>query len=103
MFKTTRYLKELEENDWIEIEDGIRIWFEPGGSYCIADYWLIPARTATGDVEWPQDQHGRPLAKAPDGPKHYYAPLLLQLTEGDPQNCRCCVERLKCLDHPVPQ
>src|SRR5262249_23516207 len=45
-------------SDWIELEDGIQIQFQPSTSeppknYRTGDYWLIPARTATGDVEWP--------------------------------------------------
>jgi hypothetical protein len=26
-----------------------------GKTYWRGDYWLVPARTLTGDVEWPQD------------------------------------------------
>jgi hypothetical protein len=43
----------------------------------------IPARTATADVEWPNetvtDNQGNssvnPLSKPPDGIEHHYAPL----------------------------
>jgi DNA-binding NtrC family response regulator len=35
---------------------------------------LIPARTATGDVEWP-GAVGAPEALPPHGIEHYYAPL----------------------------
>src|SRR5262249_45511964 len=49
--------------DWYELEDGVQIRLEqspaepppPGGEpaprYRSGDYWLIPARTETGDVE----------------------------------------------------
>jgi hypothetical protein len=75
---------------WLNLEDGIQIQFEPPDTgeaptqYSTSDYWLIPARTATGDVEWPteaeKDNRGNiivivPLAKPPDGVEHYYAPL----------------------------
>jgi len=38
---------------WVDLEDGVEIKFTPG-RYRIGDYWMIPARTATADVEWPQ-------------------------------------------------
>jgi hypothetical protein len=75
---------------WLNLEDGIQIQFEPPDTgeaptqYSTSDYWLIPARTATGDVEWPtaaeKDNQGNiivivPLAKPPDGVEHHYAPL----------------------------
>ena len=40
------------------------------------DYWLIPARTATGGVLWPGSPAG-PLALPPAGPARYRAPLAL--------------------------
>jgi hypothetical protein len=60
--------------NWLMLEDGIQIQFEPGGNYRVGDYWLIPARTATGDVEWPGEV-GRPEARPPHGVNHHYAPL----------------------------
>jgi hypothetical protein len=36
----------------IALEKGIEIAFQPG-DYRIGDYWLIPARAATGTIEWP--------------------------------------------------
>jgi hypothetical protein len=41
---------------WEELaQDGIEVKFAPG-SYRIGDYWLIPARTATAAIEWPQEK-----------------------------------------------
>jgi hypothetical protein len=40
--------------DWVALEDGLQIQFQPDGEYRSGDYWLIPARTLTGDVEWPK-------------------------------------------------
>jgi len=37
---------------WFELENGIQIQFS-AGNYQPGDYWLIPARTATGQIEWP--------------------------------------------------
>jgi uncharacterized protein DUF6519 len=63
---------------WITIEQGLQVQF-PGGIYRSGDFWLIPARTATGSdpgtIEWPVDDLGNPLPAAPDGIKHHYAPL----------------------------
>jgi Family of unknown function (DUF6519) len=63
-----------KEKNWIELEDGIQIQFQIGGTYRTGDYWLIPARTATGDVEWPGPA-GAPAALGPRGVMHHYAPL----------------------------
>ena len=42
----------------------------------------IPARTATGDVEWPGPV-GQPEARPPRGVRHFYAPLaVLDVTGG---------------------
>lgn len=59
--------------------------------YRTGDYWLIPARTATGDVEWPTDTvtdaqgnatHS-PIARGPDGVIHHYAPLAIVTISGE--------------------
>jgi hypothetical protein len=63
------------QGGWIEIEHGIEVRFS-AGSYRTGDYWLIPARVATGDIEWPQ-QDGTPLPQSPRGIGHHYAPLFL--------------------------
>ena len=73
--------------DWIRLEDGIEIQFptpdsegtDPNGEiiphlYRSGDYWLIPARTATGDVEWPGPINN-PTPLPPQGVKHHYAPI----------------------------
>lgn len=63
---------------WLLLEDGIKIQFQPGDDnpaiYRTGDYWLIPARTATGDVEWPGEV-GKPEPLPPHGVQHHYAPL----------------------------
>ncbi len=73
-----------DENGWLELEDGIQIQFQPPpesqvNKYRTGDYWLIPARTATGNVEWPTwtDTTGKaiPVAESPHGVEHHYAPL----------------------------
>jgi Family of unknown function (DUF6519) len=74
------------EEHWIELEDGVRIQFQksetgnPSVTYRTGDYWLIPARVATGDVEWPGEVNA-PVSVAPHGVEHHYAPLaIIELT-----------------------
>jgi hypothetical protein len=70
------------ETAWLELEDGIQIQFQQGATYRQGDYWLIPARTATGDVEWPVTGGG-PDALPPHGVMHHYAPLaVVSLDQG---------------------
>jgi hypothetical protein len=69
-----------QELAWVTLENGIRIQFQRG-SFRPGDYWLIPARTATGDVEWPGPPE-TPAALLPHGVEHHYAPLALVGREG---------------------
>jgi Family of unknown function (DUF6519) len=63
------------EGRWIDLEDGVQVWFRPGGSYRFGDHWTVPARAVTGTVEWPRDRAGQPLLQPPAGVTHHYAPL----------------------------
>lgn len=66
------------DDGWLKLEDGVQIKFS-SGSYRTGDYWLIPARTILGDVEWPQDSAGpAPLLRR--GVTHHYARLALVRT-----------------------
>ncbi|MEP6703378.1 MAG: DUF6519 domain-containing protein [Acidobacteriota bacterium] len=81
------------DNGWLKLEDGIQIQFveKPNGnpaSYRTGDYWLIPARVATGKVLWPKDSEGKPAALEPRGILHHYAPLAIIKSAGDPIDCR---------------
>jgi hypothetical protein len=71
-------------NNWLKLENGIQVLFEsdPAQTYRSGDYWLIPARTATGSIEWPQDSTG-PLAQGPHGIEHHYAPLAIVKFDGN--------------------
>lgn len=89
----------IQESEWTTLEDGVQILFEPdGAAYQTGNYWLIPARTATGDVEWPDELNsdGNPIGAAlePHGPRHYYAPLFL--ASGSLPDCRCRINPLGC-------
>jgi hypothetical protein len=80
----------LSPGSWLKLEDGIEISFEENATYHTGDYWLIPARTATGDIEWPGQEELVP----PHGVAHYYAPLAIvafagnDLPEGKIRDCR---------------
>ena len=76
------------EDNWLDLEDGVQIQFQMAdqslpATYRTGDYWLVPARVATGDVEWPKelttDSTGKvtqmPVALPPEGITHHYAPL----------------------------
>ncbi len=69
----------LIEGKWITLEDGVQVQFKspqqdgPVG-YRSGNYWMIPARTVTGDVEWPQGPTG-PLFEPPRGVRYHYALL----------------------------
>ena len=61
---------------YLELEDGVQVRFSAGASWHTGDYWTIPARVATGDVEWPQDA-GVPADVGPHGVAHHFARLCL--------------------------
>lgn len=65
-------------NAWIPLEDGIEVQFSTG-SYKTGDYWLIPGRTATGEIEWPPYEvpNKNPIAQPPLGIKHHFCRLAL--------------------------
>ncbi len=76
-----------DDKDWLQLEDGVQVQFflpeiSKTHTYHTGDYWLIPARTATGDVEWPGNETGKPEALAPHGVKHHYAPLAIIDSDG---------------------
>ncbi|MGZ5009357.1 MAG: DUF6519 domain-containing protein [Methylobacter sp.] len=71
--------------DWITLADGVQIQFQPSipeNQYRTGDYWLIPTRVATGDVEWPGTE-GNPQALPPFGVEHHYAPLAIIKSGGE--------------------
>jgi len=61
---------------FIPLEGGVEVKFSDG-TYRAGDYWLIPARTTTGDVEWPKDpsNNNAPIPQPPDGIEHHYCSL----------------------------
>ena len=65
----------IVEGVWIDLEDGVQVRFSPGGQYRPGDYWQVPARTITGDVEWPHNDDGDPVARPPAGIADAYCRL----------------------------
>jgi hypothetical protein len=78
----------IVEGEWLDLEDGVQVWFAPGGTYRPGDHWLLAARTVTGDVEWPRDDEGRPLLLPPAGVTYHFAPLAWAHGAGDPEDLR---------------
>jgi hypothetical protein len=83
---TVKIKEEGDASDpWIALRHGVQIQLSappsdgPQNEYRTGDFWLIPARTATGDVVWPREQDGSggwvPAALPPSGVEHHYAPL----------------------------
>ena len=79
---------------WMDIEDGIQVIFS-AGQYRAGDHWLIPARTATGDVEWPPIDvpNINPIPQLSYGVRRHYCRLALfnvvsRTIVPPPQDCR---------------
>lgn len=80
-------IKKVDE--WIKLEDGVQVKFS-AGTYKTGDYWLIPARTADGHVEWPvvidnsNDGGDKkiPIPLPPHGIKHHFCKLALLEFDG---------------------
>lgn len=63
---------------WLALEDGVEVRFSTG-TYRSGDYWIVPARIALGDVEWPRDpgNPNNPKDEAPRGIGHDYCALAI--------------------------
>ena len=64
----------------IPIEDGIFVQFQlpDKAIFFPGDYWLVPARVATGGIIWPKDEQGEnPAFILPRFTQHHYAPIAL--------------------------
>ncbi len=64
----------LSAGNWLPLENGIQVNFS-AGSYQSGDYWTIPARTASGQIDWPPcGGNGNPF-QSPQSIAVYMAPL----------------------------
>jgi hypothetical protein len=68
----------MDVAEWVDLEGGIQVRFS-AGTYKTHDYWLIPARTATGEIEWPPFEvpNTSPAPQPPAGVQHHYCKLAL--------------------------
>lgn len=70
----------IQSGAWVDLEDGVQVNFS-NGAFSPGDYWLIPARTLTADVEWPVDGSGNPVQQSPKGiRRHFCRVAVVQLT-----------------------
>jgi hypothetical protein len=83
---------------WIRLEGGIEVEFLPG-QYHAGDYWLIPARTITAEIEWPPYQipNTSPEPQPPRGVRHHYARLALLDVFGGVMSVKDCRETFPAL------
>jgi hypothetical protein len=75
----------LSAGSWIQLENGIQVMFDPPGNrpgpvlrppvFHSGDYWTIPARSATGQIEWPPCGSSGNQAQHPTSVQVYTAPL----------------------------
>jgi hypothetical protein len=76
-----------------ELEDGVQVEID-GGTFEVGDYWMIPARTSTGLVEWQRDDANppAPVFETRHGTSHHYCVLaavsVLGGAFGPPVDCR---------------
>jgi hypothetical protein len=85
-------LVSITENQSIELADGVEVTFThvnpPRAGFRPGDYWLIPTRTANGELAWPRDEQGKPRDMPPNGIDHHYAPLASAVDNGGLQDRR---------------
>lgn len=98
------------DDGWIEIEDGIEVQFQPPSNgnpdnvYRTGDYWLVPARVATGKIEWPcEPDDESPKALLPHGIEHHYAPLAVIRDRAVAGDCRCAFNLNLSCSLPQPE
>lgn len=74
-WESARGFMPVTGDHYIDLEDGIQVKFGPG-HYRTGDYWTIPTRTASGEIEWPKNEEGS-IPISPEGIIHHYSPLAL--------------------------
>jgi len=66
----------VKTDGYIQLENGIEVHFGEG-LYQTGDSWLVPCRSLLGNILWPEDQDGDPIASKPHNSSHQYAALAL--------------------------
>lgn len=72
---TSPALQKIAVGSWLNLENGVQVNFG-NGTYRTGDYWLIPARTLTGNVDWPV-QNNVPVQMPPKGIHVHYCKLAM--------------------------
>jgi hypothetical protein len=75
--------QKIVPNTWINLENGVQVQFAVG-RYSTQDYWTIPARTVTANIEWPRDPAvaGAPAFVPAMGIRHHYCVLAIAILGG---------------------
>jgi Family of unknown function (DUF6519) len=79
----------LAAQSWLNLEYGIQVQFS-AGQYHSGDYWLIPARTASGELDWPPCRADCAAFQPPRRTEIYRAPL-------------ACIELDPNTQQPIPE
>jgi hypothetical protein len=82
------------------LESGIEVIFRPG-RYQVGDYWTIPARTASGQIEWPPCGSNGDLFQPPHSTLVYNAPLAC--IHWDPKQQKALVQDCRRLFFPLTE
>lgn len=95
----------LSANTWLALENGIQVNFSTG-VYQTGDYWMIPARTATGQIEWPPCSSNGTSFQPPHSQRIYQAPLAcihwnIKNQTSHVEDCRPLFSPLTALTAPV--
>ena len=85
---------------WVDIENGVQVQFAEG-SYRRGDYWQVPARTATGDIEWPPFEvpNNNPIPQPPLGIRRHFCCLALIVVNGAIWTIKDCRKEFPPLTH----
>ena len=91
---------------WQNLESGIQALFSEG-TYRAGDFWLIPARTSTAEIEWPPFHipNTDPVPQPPNGTPHHFCRLAILQVSRDVfqlQDCRAVFPPLTGLPVPKP-
>lgn len=90
----------LSAGSQLALENGIQITFYPG-TYQSGDYWTIPARTASGQIDWPPCGSNGDLCQPPQSVLIYNAPLAC--IHWDPKRQQTVVEDCRRFFSPLTE
>jgi Family of unknown function (DUF6519) len=92
---------QLSAGTWIPLENGIQICFAQG-TYKPGDYWTIPARTATGTIEWPPCGGDGNAFQSPQTVRVHRAPLAcIHSSRGGRRKAHFTVDDCRILFNPL--